>query len=70
MNLRKVRICSSGIFNAALKNQHSSKSTWETGENVYFFFFFESYKPISVCLWLVYKITEDICRSRLFAEFI
>ena len=30
--------------------------------------FFENYKPIRVWLWFVYKITENICRSRLIAE--
>ena len=33
--------------------------------------FSENYKPMRVWLWLVYKFTENYCRSRLFsADFI
>ena len=32
--------------------------------------FSENYKPMRVWLWLVYKFTENYCRSRLFSEFI
>ena len=32
--------------------------------------FSESYKPIRVGLWLVYKIMENNCLSQLFPEFI
>ena len=32
--------------------------------------FSESSKPIRVWLWLVYKFTENNCRSRLSSEFI
>ena len=30
----------------------------------------KNYKPMRVWLWLVYKFTENYCRSRLFSEFI
>ena len=30
----------------------------------------ENYKPIRVRTWLVYKITENNCRLRLFAKLI
>ena len=30
----------------------------------------ESYKPMRVWLWLVYKFTKNLCRLRLFSEFI
>ena len=30
----------------------------------------ENYKPIRVCLWLVYKITDNNYRLQLFTEFI
>ena len=32
--------------------------------------FSENYKPMKVWLWLVYKITENYCRSWIFSEFI
>ena len=32
--------------------------------------FSENYKPITVQLWLVYKINENNCRPQPFAEFI
>ena len=32
--------------------------------------FSENFKPIRVWLWLIYKFTENSCRSRLFSEFI
>ena len=32
--------------------------------------FSENYKPIRVSLWLVYKFTDNNCRSQLFSEFI
>ena len=32
--------------------------------------FSENYKPMRVWLWLVYKFTENYCRSWLFSEFI
>ena len=32
--------------------------------------FSENYKPMRVWLWLVYKFTENNCRSRIFSEFI
>ena len=32
--------------------------------------FSENYKPMRVWLWLVYKCTNNFCRSRLFSEFI
>ena len=31
--------------------------------------FSENYKPMRVWLWLVYKLTENNCCSRLFSEF-
>ena len=27
--------------------------------------FFENYKPIEVCLWLVYKFTENCCLDKI-----
>ena len=32
--------------------------------------FSKNYEPTTVWLWLVYKITENNCRSQLFADFI
>ena len=32
--------------------------------------FSQNYKPITVQLWLVYKINENNCRLQPFAEFI
>ena len=32
--------------------------------------FSENYKPMRVWFWLVYKFTENYCRSWLFSEFI
>ena len=32
--------------------------------------FSEKYKPMRVWLWLVYKFTENYCRSWLFTDFI
>ena len=32
--------------------------------------FSENYKPMRIWLWLVYKFTDNYCRSRLFFEFI
>ena len=33
-------------------------------------YFFIKYKPVRVCLWLVHKITKNICLSRLFTQLI
>ena len=32
--------------------------------------FSENCQPMRVCLWFVYKFTENFCHSRLFSEFI
>ena len=32
--------------------------------------FSKNYRSVRVCLWLVYKFTENCCRLRLFSEFI
>ena len=43
--------------------EHASNfNQWKT--------FSENYKPMRVWLWLVYKITENYCRSWRFSEFI
>ena len=48
MKLKKIKSCWCGVFNSAFKKHDASTLTFETGENVYFFFFISSF---GVCIY-------------------